>query len=106
MCIPNSYLVRFPNCLTYPFCCLASSDLNHSNVYVTSLALCTLGSICSMEMSRDLAGEVERLVKSNNPYIKKKVRVPLVPGLSTIPVLVLVVLVVLVVFRPPSAPSA
>lgn len=49
------------------------SDLNHSNVYVTSLALCTLGSICSTEMSRDLAGEVERLVKSSNPYIKKKV---------------------------------
>ncbi|VDM32077.1 unnamed protein product [Hydatigera taeniaeformis] len=48
------------------------NDLNHSNVYVTSLALCTLGSICSIEMSRDLAGEVERLVKSTNPYIKKK----------------------------------
>ncbi|VDD76719.1 unnamed protein product [Mesocestoides corti] len=48
------------------------NDLNHSNVYITSLALCTLGSICSMEMSRDLAGEVERLVKSTNPYIKKK----------------------------------
>ncbi|CUT99584.1 AP 1 complex subunit gamma [Echinococcus multilocularis] len=48
------------------------NDLNHSNVYVTSLALCTLGSICSTEMSRDLAGEVERLVKSTNPYIKKK----------------------------------
>ncbi|VDN97227.1 unnamed protein product [Rodentolepis nana] len=48
------------------------NDLNHSNVYVTSLALCTLGSICSTEMSRDLAGEVERLVKSPNPYIKKK----------------------------------
>ncbi|KAM3181145.1 hypothetical protein ACTXT7_014920 [Hymenolepis weldensis] len=48
------------------------NDLNHSNVYVTSLALCTLGSICSTEMSRDLAGEVERLVKSSNPYIKKK----------------------------------
>ncbi|KAL7057684.1 hypothetical protein AAHC03_016415 [Spirometra sp. Aus1] len=48
------------------------NDLNHSTVYVTSLALCTLGSICSMEMSRDLAGEVERLIKSSNPYIKKK----------------------------------
>ncbi|EUB60796.1 AP-1 complex subunit gamma-1 [Echinococcus granulosus] len=51
------------------------NDLNHSNVYVTSLALCTLGSICSTEMSRDLAGEVERLVKSTNPYIKKKVSI-------------------------------
>ncbi|KAM7539131.1 hypothetical protein Aperf_G00000047546 [Anoplocephala perfoliata] len=48
------------------------NDLNHSNIYITSLALCTLGSICSTEMSRDLAGEVERLVKSTNPYIRKK----------------------------------
>ncbi|TGZ47223.1 hypothetical protein CRM22_011042 [Opisthorchis felineus] len=48
------------------------NDLNHSTTYVVSLALCTLGSICSAEMSRDLAGEVERLTKSSNSYLKKK----------------------------------
>ncbi|CAL8090419.1 unnamed protein product [Calicophoron daubneyi] len=48
------------------------NDLNHPTAYVVSLALCTLGSICSAEMSRDLAGEVERLIKSANSYIKKK----------------------------------
>lgn len=48
------------------------SDLNHPTPYVVSLALCTLGSICSAEMSRDLAGEVERLIRSSNAYIKKK----------------------------------
>jgi len=31
-------------------------------------------SICSAEMSRDLAGEVERLMKAGNSYIKKKVK--------------------------------
>ena len=50
----------------------ACSDLNHSNQYIASLSLSTLGSICSVEMSRDLAGEVEKLMRSSNAYIKKK----------------------------------
>ena len=49
------------------------SDLNHQTQYVASLALCTLGTICSTEMCRDLAGEIEKLLKSSNTYLKKKV---------------------------------
>lgn len=36
------------------------------------LALCALGNICSTEMARDLGPEVERLLASQNPYLRKK----------------------------------
>jgi AP-1 complex subunit gamma-1 len=46
--------------------------LNHSNQYVVGLALCALGNIASVEMSRDLFSEVETLISSANPYIRRK----------------------------------
>ncbi|XP_075220682.1 adaptor protein complex 1, gamma subunit isoform X2 [Lycorma delicatula] len=48
------------------------NDLNSSTQFVVGLALCTLGAIASPEMSRDLASEVERLMKSPNGYVRKK----------------------------------
>ena len=48
------------------------SDLNHSNQYVVGLALCTLGNIASIEMARDLFPEVETILSSSNPYIRRK----------------------------------
>ncbi|XP_033338515.1 adaptor protein complex 1, gamma subunit isoform X2 [Megalopta genalis] len=48
------------------------NDLNSSTQFVNGLALCTLGAIASPEMARDLASEVERLMKSPNAYLRKK----------------------------------
>ncbi|KAK4467077.1 adaptin N terminal region-domain-containing protein [Cladorrhinum samala] len=48
------------------------NDLSHSNQYVVGLALCTLGNIASVEMSRDLFSEIENLISTANPYIRRK----------------------------------
>ncbi|KAL9125633.1 MAG: hypothetical protein Q9217_005186 [Psora testacea] len=48
------------------------NDLNHSNQYVVGLALCTLGNIASIEMSRDLFSQIEALLSTANPYIRRK----------------------------------
>ncbi|KAF2139572.1 uncharacterized protein K452DRAFT_254047 [Aplosporella prunicola CBS 121167] len=48
------------------------NDLNHPNQYIVGLALCTLGNIASVEMSRDLFPEIETILSSANPYIRRK----------------------------------
>ncbi|KAH7362907.1 AP-1 complex subunit gamma-1 [Plectosphaerella cucumerina] len=48
------------------------NDLSHSNQYIVGLALCTLGNIASVEMSRDLFAEVEGCINTSNPYIRRK----------------------------------
>ncbi|KAJ3095276.1 clathrin associated protein complex large subunit, partial [Physocladia obscura] len=48
------------------------NDMNSSNVFISALALCTLGNISSPEMSRDLCSHVEKLVGSPNAYLRKK----------------------------------
>lgn len=46
--------------------------MGHSNQYIVGLALCTLGNIASLEMSRDLFPEIENLISTSNPYIRRK----------------------------------
>lgn len=48
------------------------NDLKHSNQYVVGLALCTMGNIASIEMSRDLFPDIESLISTANPYIRRK----------------------------------
>ncbi|KAI3733533.1 hypothetical protein L6452_12976 [Arctium lappa] len=47
-------------------------DLNQNNQHIVGLALCALGNICSADMARDLAPEVERLLQFRDPNIRKK----------------------------------
>ncbi|KAJ3134858.1 clathrin associated protein complex large subunit [Physocladia obscura] len=48
------------------------NDMNNGNVQIIGLALCTLGNISSPEMARDLSMEVEKLIASNNSFVRKK----------------------------------
>lgn len=49
------------------------SDLNHQNHFIAGLALCTMGNISSAGIARDLAPEIEKLLGSSHPYLRKKV---------------------------------
>lgn len=48
-------------------------DMCHENPFIVGLALCAMGNIASTDISRDLARELEKLLKHSNPYIRKKV---------------------------------
>lgn len=65
-CCPDVILLRIKYDTDLP------SDLGNSNQYIVGLALCTLGNIASIEMSRDLFPEIEYLVATSNPYIRRK----------------------------------
>ena len=64
------------------------NDMNSQNMYTVGLALVTLGNIASVEMARDLAPEVDRLMGSSNSYIKKKAVLCAVKVLTKVPDLV------------------
>ncbi|XP_032897960.1 AP-1 complex subunit gamma-1-like isoform X2 [Amblyraja radiata] len=61
------------------------NDLNHSTQFVQGLSLCTLGCMGSSDMCRDLAGEVEKLLKNSNSYIRKKAALAAVHVIRKVP---------------------
>ena len=48
------------------------NDLNNDNKFVSGLSLCAIGNLAAKDMSRDLAPEVDKHLKSTNPYFRKK----------------------------------
>jgi AP-1 complex subunit gamma-1 len=48
------------------------NDLTSNNKFIAGLALCAIGNLATADMSRDLAPEVDKHLKSNLAYLRKK----------------------------------
>lgn len=47
-------------------------DLTNNNQYIQALSLIAIGNLATQDMCRDLAYDVEKLLKSTNSYLRKK----------------------------------
>jgi AP-1 complex subunit gamma-1 len=47
-------------------------DLSNPNQYIQALSLIAIGNLATQDMARDLISDVERLLRSNNSYLRKK----------------------------------
>jgi AP-1 complex subunit gamma-1 len=47
-------------------------DLTNSNQYIVALSLIAIGNVCTQDMARDLASDVDKLLRANNAYLRKK----------------------------------
>lgn len=61
------------------------TDLNSRNKFIAGLALCTIGNLATSDMSRDLAPEVDKHLKSQNPYLRKKAALAMARCLTKCP---------------------
>lgn len=51
---------------------LLDNDMQHPNAFIVALALCCLGNIALPELARDLYTNVDKIILSNNAYLRKK----------------------------------
>jgi len=61
------------------------NDLNSENKFVAGLALCCIGNLATADMSRDLAPEVDKHLKSPLAYLRKKACLSMARCLSKCP---------------------
>ena len=47
-------------------------DLTNSNQYIVALSLIAIGNLATQDMARDVASDVEKLLRANNSYLRKK----------------------------------
>lgn len=48
------------------------NDMQHPNSFIIGQALCCLGNVASPELARDLYQNVEKIITTNNVYLRKK----------------------------------
>ena len=61
------------------------NDLTSNNKFVAGLALCAIGNLATADMSRDLAPEVDKHLKSPLSYLRKKASLAMARCLSKCP---------------------
>lgn len=47
-------------------------DLGNPNQYIAATSLISIGNLATQDMARDLASDVDKLLRSNNSYLRKK----------------------------------
>mmetsp|Transcript_6780 Transcript_6780/g.6894 ORF Transcript_6780/g.6894 Transcript_6780/m.6894 type:complete len:864 (-) Transcript_6780:26-2617(-) len=47
-------------------------DLSNNNQFIQALSLVAIGNLATQDMARDLASDVERILRSTNSYLRKK----------------------------------
>jgi len=61
------------------------NDMNSKNKFIAGLSLCTIGNLATPDMSRDLAPEVDKHLKSGMPYLRKKANLAMARCLTKCP---------------------
>ncbi|KAL3907913.1 MAG: hypothetical protein SGILL_008681, partial [Bacillariaceae sp.] len=61
------------------------NDMNSKNKFIAGLSLCTIGNLATADMSRDLAPEVDKHLKSGMPYLRKKANLAMARCLTKCP---------------------
>lgn len=64
------------------------NDLNHSNPFVSGLALAAVGNLASADMARDLTVDIEKHLKTNNDYLRKKAALAAIRVFKKVPDLI------------------
>ena len=47
-------------------------DLSNPNQYIAATSLISIGNLATQDMARDLASDVDKLLRSNNSFLRKK----------------------------------
>ena len=64
------------------------NDLCHANPFIVGLSLCAIGNIASSDIGRDLISDVDKHLKGDNVYLRKKAALSAIRIFKKTPVLI------------------